>query len=135
MRSLSIINACQKEEESIINKVKIVSLNKFPKGTNIINSHAAYKLKNNDDDSLELMARTTPRGSKDVLKLEMKTTSATCPPTSILIFESILVRYGWPLYKGDVPAAFLQTDMVQGEFYVVLPLESKMRSECLWIFE
>ena len=65
------------------------SVNKVPKGSNLITSHVIYKVKANDDGPLKMKARIAPHGNKDKDRDLLKTDSAQCPSTGIRILVSI----------------------------------------------
>ena len=85
-------------------------------------------MKENDDGSLKMKARITPRGKKDGDKDLLKTFSAQCPPTRLRILTSIATIMRWPLAKIDITSAFLQTGGAKRDVYVVPPRECHNRS-------
>ncbi len=102
-------NVYEDEESKFLKTVREVCVWKVPKDSNIITSHALYKIKANDDGSLKLKTRIAPHRNKHGDKAFLKTDSAQCPPTEIRILLSISPMIIWPLAKIDFTSAFLQT--------------------------
>ena len=105
----ALVNAYKAEEETFLKTVRPVTHDKIPAGSNVISSHVLYKVKQNDEGSLKLKARIAPHGNEDDLKDVLSKDCMPCPPTGIRILESLASLFGWPVYRADVKAAFLQT--------------------------
>ena len=128
-----LVTSYNREEESFVKTVKIVSRDEVPPQANVIGSHVLYKLKLNDDGSLKLKARIAPHGNEDDLKDLLASDCSTCPPTGLRIVESIASLMKWRLYKADVKSAFLQTGPARREVYVKPPRESAQRATHMWL--
>ena len=125
LASHSVWNAHQEEEAKVMTTVREFSVNKVPKGSNVITSHVTYKVKANDDGSLKLKARIAHHGNKDRDRERLKTDSSHCPPTGIRILTSIATIMHWSLAKIDFTSAFLQTGEAKRDAYVIQPRECR----------
>jgi len=121
-------NAYHHEQMKFKVTVKEINVKSVPSNANVITSHVIYKVKANDDGSLKMKARIAPHGNKDRERQDLKTDSATCPPTGIRILLSIASLMKWPLAKIDFTSAFLQTGNAERDVYVVPPRECGDRS-------
>ena len=123
-----IWNAYRQEEAKFMKTVREVSVNKVPKGSNLVTSHVIYKVQANDDGSLKMKARIAPHGNKDKDRDLLKTDSAQCPPTGIRILVSVATIMKWPFAKIDFVSAFLQTGDAKRDVHVISPRECRRRS-------
>ena len=112
--------------------VKIVKRSNLPPGANIISSHAIYKIKLNDDQSLKLKARIAPHGNEDSDKDVMKTDCCMCSPLGIRIVVSVSTYKKWRLIRIDVKTAFQQTGPAMRSVFVIPPKESRQR-DVVWL--
>ena len=121
-----VLQRAYKREEAIFKQTaKCVPISSVPADANVISSHVIYKVKLLDDNSLQMKSRIAPHGNKDHDRAELKTDSATCPPTGIRILFSVTVIFGWVLVKIDFVSAFLQTGKALRDVYVIPPYESR----------
>lgn len=127
-------NAYNAKEEKFKQTVQEVHVTVVPKNANIITSHVIYKVKPNDDGSLKMKARIAPHGNKDKDRSDLKTDSATCPPTGIRVLLSIATFMKWPITKIDFTSAYLQTGDARRDVYVVPPRECEDRSK-YWLLK
>jgi len=100
-------NAYAIEQKKFTDTVKEIHAKSVPNNSNVITSHVIYKIKANDDGSLKMKARIAPHGNKDRDREDLKSDSATCPPTGIRVLLSIASLMKWPLAKIDFTSAFL----------------------------
>lgn len=121
-------NSYTREEEKFKQTVKEVHVSAVPDNANIISSHVIYKIKKNDDGSYKMKARIAPHGNKDKERENLKSDSATCPPTGIRVLLSIASLLQWPLAKVDFTSAYLQTGPALRDVYVIPPRECRNRS-------
>ena len=119
--------AYKREEAAFMKTVKCVHISAVPPNANIISSHVIYKVKLKDDGGLEMKSRIAPHGNKDEQRFDLRTDSATCPPTGIRIVTSIARIFKWILVKIDFKSAFLQTGKALRDVYVIPPYESRDR--------
>lgn len=67
-----LVNAYRRKEEQFFKTAKRVPRHLVPNGSNVISSHVLYRVKINDDSSLQLKARIAPHGNEDPFKDEVK---------------------------------------------------------------
>jgi len=125
-------NAYNDEESKFKETVRDVMALDVPENANVITSHVIYKVKLNDDGSFKMKARIAPHGNKDKERDQLKSDSASCPPTGIRMLLSIAAIMKWPLSKIDFTSAFLQTGEAQRDVYVIPPRECKDKNKC-WL--
>ena len=128
----SVWNAYQKEKSKFMKTVREVSVDKVPKGSNVITSHVIYKVKANDDGKLKMKARIAPHGNKDKDRDLLKTDSAQCLPTGIRILISIAMIMKWLLAKINFFSAFLQTGDAKPDVCAITPQECN-RISSYWL--
>ena len=94
--SFPLINAYVDEESKFKDNVRVIDMSEVPRNANVITSHVLYKVKANDDGSMKMKARIAPHGNKDKDRSDLKSDSATCPPTGIRLLLSIAAIKKWP---------------------------------------
>ena len=124
----SVWNVYRDEEPKFMKTVGQFPSNKVLKNSNIVTSHAIYKLKANDDGSLKMKARIAPHGNKNNDRDKLKTDSSQCPPSGIQILTLIATMIQWPISKIDFVSPFLQTGDANRDVYVIPLLECRRRS-------
>lgn len=125
-------NAYKDEETTFRKTNRDVMTANIPENSNVITSHVIYKVKLNDDGSFKMKARIAPQGNKDREKDDLKSDSASCPPTGIRLLLSIAAVRKWPLSQIDFTSAFLQTGAARRDVHVIPPRECKDLSK-FWL--
>lgn len=121
------------EETHFKKRVQTNSLSDVVPHANIISSDVIYKIKMNDDLSIKLKARITPRGKEDSTKEMLRSDCSICLSPGFLLVPSAASLENWRLIKIDIKTAFLQTGNAERDVHVS-PIESQDSGKCMWLY-
>ena len=112
--------------------VRAVHSSKATKYSNIISSHALYKVRANDTSELYITARLLPHGIDDSMKSVLKIDANSCSSSRVWVVCRIITIIDWPIFKVELDSAFLQSDSCTRDVCVCLPNESGYRVKFYW---
>ena len=120
-------DAFKKEFESwlAMEAFELVDKGEVPKAANIISSHTLFKWKDKDTPYQQLKARIVSHRNKDYQKDTQRTDSPSIKPEIMKIISSFAAENGCVICSGDIKTAFLQTDGINRDIYVVPPKEAQ----------
>lgn len=73
----------------------------------IIGRHTLFKIKVDNDKELKCKGRIAPHGNEDDEKDDLTKDCTSCPPTGLIIVESIDALFGWDIVRGDAKREFV----------------------------
>lgn len=79
------------------------------KGANVISSHVVFKVKTNDDGSLELKGRVVVHGNRDSEKDSVRSDRAAADMMIVRTVISLASILGFELATADIKGAYMQS--------------------------
>lgn len=92
-----------------------------PPSSNIISSHAIFKIKESEDDDLQMKARFVLHGNRDREKDEIRKDSAAADMKILRIVLSLGVILNFTFGVADIKGAYMQSGPAQRDIYVRPP--------------
>ena len=103
-----------------------------PRNSNIISSHALFKIKESEDDSLVMKARFVLHGNRDREKNDIRKDSASADMTIFRLVLSLGVILNFTFGVADIKGAYMQSGPAKREIYVRPPKDWTTTRHTLW---
>lgn len=110
--------------------MKVLPRSSVQENTNIISIHITYRLKQLDDNDLEMKARSAPHGNKDQDRETPKLYLTSDPPVSIPVVASVSTLFKWLLTKIDFSVPSLRLARGFSTFMPYHQLSSMKNGSC-----
>lgn len=102
-------NAYNEEEAKFLQKYETVHVKKLSTNSNIITTHAVYRLRKLGNGKIVCKARISPPGNEDEENETLRPDCAVRSPLRLRLFLSCASLYNLHLSKEDVKSALLQS--------------------------